>query len=93
MIVLVIYELTGKFIMVLFLMMNFSSYATHLIFDHHIANNPMSACSKNPRMTLFRKIFIGTASVLYLVPFALCFVHYTGANCKEERIYRKLVFT
>ena len=89
MIVLVIYELTGKFIMVLFLMMLFSSYANHLIYHRHIAMDSRSVCSNSPLRTRLQRVFIGTASVLYWVPFALCFVHWTGANCKLERIYRK----
>lgn len=90
MIVIVIYELTGKFIMILFLMMLFSSYANHLIYHRHIAMEPRSACSHSPLKTRLQRAFIGTASILYWVPFALCFVHWTGANCKLERIYRKV---
>ena len=89
MIILLVYELTGKYIMILYLMILFSSYANFLLCDRLLLNSPLSGCSNTSSTKVSQKVILGVTTFAYLIPFVLGFIPGVGANCRAEKIYRK----
>lgn len=90
MVSLMIFDLTGKYIMMLYFLLLFASFATFQLYHRYLATSSFAACQKSRKKRTFQAVFYWFGNLLYAFAFVLAFVKNYGTDCTTDRIYRKI---
>ena len=89
MVALMVFDFTGKYIMMLYFMLVCSSYATYALYYWVLASNKMAACYDGKLQRKLQNAFCVIVHILYAVAIGLAFIKNFGTSCTSDHVYRK----
>ncbi|TNV77583.1 hypothetical protein FGO68_gene15913 [Halteria grandinella] len=87
MIAMLVFELTGKYIIFLYFLVLLSSMAGFVLYHRYLSNSMFAASQTQKPKRIIQELFLFFGLFAYIACFSLAFIHSLGADCTTTRIY------